>query len=1004
MPLPDKAAACRAALPAQWDESSAVIVQHFEVRGASPFAVAAALYGGPGFIARIHRRKRHTDLVETPWAGGGGAEGAAFTLPVGATRTRRFTSPSPAPAIAPAPVWNDELQTVLAGGGGGAHHPHHPRHHHHRADDNVYVVQSDVRTGVPYGDKIAVLSRTCVAPAVAAVAAAGSPPQAAVVRVSYCVRYGASLSRLVRGMVARGVDGGVRSMYDAVRAGLAGAVVEQLAAAGEVGGAAAAVTIRDLPPAAPLPPALRAVLASISGGTAAGAARPRTAAGTAAGTATATAGAEAVGSAERSSPLLLFENALLPSSSSAARALVALAGDPLLFARCAAGLLTLAVLAVVVRAMLWSRDACARDARCVDSALFSLLLSHPPENVAQALAGALLLLASNRIVAAFLGGVVGVVAAPGSKSGGEPGAVAAASEVAEDAAGGDNQQATTARPTKPRARLAASVGAAAAGEAAVAAADLAADLAVATASRLRSAAGKARTSVAAQLRPRASGGGTSAALLRETQQDLEREAAQRLRQRQPPPPRPPDEQATAVLVGGAPLALVEDYVQPATAPDPLAPADLLYVRPRRRRRQRPPSPAGDEGGGGGGGEIVPSPGGRSPPSRSPTPPSLASSSAAAAGQRRTVSPPTGPNIVKGKAWASASLVTRHTKPATALAPAPPRAGGPAARPPSPDLELFAVLPDGRAIPPGAAARLAARDAASDAGRDPLAGTNFGIDDEDGGSDDDDDDDDDGEDDGEPPLQELYENERRQAWGWGSSFPGSFLPSDRIGHWSDRDGRPGGNASARPVRVAAASPPPGWTWAPGSRWRLDVTGRDDGACVDANGWAYAVDFPALLALHGRSRRGWPPPPGSGRMTGGVFVRRRRWVRALLRAGPADDDGGVGAAGAPSHQEQLPPRALGGGARGDDDDEDEEDDGVASAGLSSSSPARAASSPPMGYYDSSEEETQEQLVPVERSDGDAEAEAAEITALPAAPAAAAEAPSPSPPPLMPPIDED
>lgn len=31
-------------------------------------------------------------------------------------------------------------------------------------------------------------------------------------------------------------------------------------------------------------------------------------------------------------------------------------------------------------------------------------------------------------------------------------------------------------------------------------------------------------------------------------------------------------------------------------------------------------------------------------------------------------------------------------------------------------------------------------------------------------------------------------------GWGHNWPGHFLPSDRVGHWSDRQGKPGGMAS------------------------------------------------------------------------------------------------------------------------------------------------------------------------------------------------------------------
>jgi hypothetical protein len=36
------------------------------------------------------------------------------------------------------------------------------------------------------------------------------------------------------------------------------------------------------------------------------------------------------------------------------------------------------------------------------------------------------------------------------------------------------------------------------------------------------------------------------------------------------------------------------------------------------------------------------------------------------------------------------------------------------------------------------------------------------------------------------TEEVFENERVQPFrGWGHSWPGHFLPSDRVGHWSDR---------------------------------------------------------------------------------------------------------------------------------------------------------------------------------------------------------------------------
>lgn len=36
------------------------------------------------------------------------------------------------------------------------------------------------------------------------------------------------------------------------------------------------------------------------------------------------------------------------------------------------------------------------------------------------------------------------------------------------------------------------------------------------------------------------------------------------------------------------------------------------------------------------------------------------------------------------------------------------------------------------------------------------------------------------------VEEVFENERFQPFrGWGHMWPGHFLPSDRVGHWGDR---------------------------------------------------------------------------------------------------------------------------------------------------------------------------------------------------------------------------
>ena len=53
---------------------------------------------------------------------------------------------------------------------------------------------------------------------------------------------------------------------------------------------------------------------------------------------------------------------------------------------------------------------------------------------------------------------------------------------------------------------------------------------------------------------------------------------------------------------------------------------------------------------------------------------------------------------------------------------------------------------------------------------------------------------------------MFENERMQPFrGWGHDWPGYFLPTDRVGHWSMRDGQPGGNLSMHFMAVAPTLP-------------------------------------------------------------------------------------------------------------------------------------------------------------------------------------------------------
>ncbi|GIL48686.1 hypothetical protein Vafri_5151 [Volvox africanus] len=125
---------------------------------------------------------------------------------------------------------------------------------------------------------------------------------------------------------------------------------------------------------------------------------------------------------------------------------------------------------------------------------------------------------------------------------------------------------------------------------------------------------------------------------------------------------------------------------------------------------------------------------------------------------------------------------------------------------------------------------------------------------------------------EPALvvEEVFENERFQPFrGWGHMWPGHFLPSDRVGHWSDRQGKPGGSASMVFEQVVPQLPS-GWRWLEDD-WQVDLEGLDVEA-VDNDGWTYALDFYLLK---------YPPPAQGGKCSMKHFVRRRRYYRTRVR---------------------------------------------------------------------------------------------------------------------------
>lgn len=126
------------------------------------------------------------------------------------------------------------------------------------------------------------------------------------------------------------------------------------------------------------------------------------------------------------------------------------------------------------------------------------------------------------------------------------------------------------------------------------------------------------------------------------------------------------------------------------------------------------------------------------------------------------------------------------------------------------------------------------------------------------------------------VEGIFENERLQPFrGWGHTWPGHFLPTDKCSHWSvqtlNGDSDPLTSMNFEDIECEL---PDGWTW-DDAEWKIDLSGRETEA-VDRDGWQYGVDF------------GWlkfPPEPGNGKRSG-KFIRRRRWMRSRSKLPEAD----------------------------------------------------------------------------------------------------------------------
>eukprot|EP00128_Syssomonas_multiformis_P005480 Colp12_sorted_trinity150504_noHs@18713 len=144
---------------------------------------------------------------------------------------------------------------------------------------------------------------------------------------------------------------------------------------------------------------------------------------------------------------------------------------------------------------------------------------------------------------------------------------------------------------------------------------------------------------------------------------------------------------------------------------------------------------------------------------------------------------------------------------------------------------------------------------------------------------------------ETVVEEVFENERYQpVMGWGGSYPGHLLPTDR-GNWSDRYGNP--PAFHPHKQEAEGELTLGWHWI--DEWTVDktYTGCDD------DGWSYATDF--LFLDRNLQRRSSIPEAG---LTD--FVRRRRWIRSRQRKINIDETDPCPAEGVLDPEKQPFPR--------------------------------------------------------------------------------------------------
>ncbi|KAL4443861.1 hypothetical protein ABPG75_011598 [Micractinium tetrahymenae] len=124
--------------------------------------------------------------------------------------------------------------------------------------------------------------------------------------------------------------------------------------------------------------------------------------------------------------------------------------------------------------------------------------------------------------------------------------------------------------------------------------------------------------------------------------------------------------------------------------------------------------------------------------------------------------------------------------------------------------------------------------------------------------------------GQAVIEEIFENQRLQPFrGWGHTWPGHFLPTDKVNHWSRREHEGFPVLASADFNAIAPPLPEGWQWCE-EKWHIDRSGQIIDAC-DADGWSYGLDF-------GYVRH--PFQPNSGKKKMSDFVRRRRWIRTRV----------------------------------------------------------------------------------------------------------------------------